>query len=111
MEFLEYLRKNKFVVPACTSCGKRAWPPALHCPSCLAKTELRPASKKGTLVEFASSHLRGREGVFGMIEMEDGFRIVGSLSGEKLYKGMKVKMVECGLSPADGAPYYRFSPL
>jgi uncharacterized OB-fold protein len=95
------------MVPVCTSCGKKAWPPSAHCPSCFAKTKLENVKVEGTLVEFAGSSIQGREGVFGVVEM-DGFRLVGSLDGINLHRGMRVKMTACG-TRADGSPFYRFA--
>jgi len=59
------------------------------------------------LVEFATSHLRGHEGVFGIVQM-DGFRLVGSFESADLSEGMDVRMIECGMK--DGTPYYLFAP-
>jgi uncharacterized OB-fold protein len=68
----------------------------------------------GVLVEFSRSHVRNHEGAFGIVEMADGFRLVGSFLGDydeaKLEEGMQVKMVRCGTRP-DGAPFYEFAPL
>ncbi|AIF83877.1 putative nucleic-acid-binding protein containing a Zn-ribbon [Candidatus Nitrososphaera evergladensis SR1] len=106
--FIEYLKKGEFVVPVCTSCGQKAWPPSPTCPKCFGRTALKKVGKTGTLAEFATSHVRGHEGVFGIVEM-DGFRLVGSLDGDKkLRKGVKVKMDRCGVN-AEGAPFYHFT--
>lgn len=53
------------------------------------------------------SHLRGHEGIFGIVQM-DGFRLVGSFENAELAQGISVRMVECGMR--DGAPYYLFAP-
>lgn len=68
---------------------------------------LKKVSTKGVLVEFAMSHLRGHEGIFGIVQM-DGFRLVGSFENAELAQGISVRMVECGMR--DGAPYYLFAP-
>lgn len=112
---MEHLQKGELVVPMCTSCGKRAWPPSPHCPSCLHPTRPETVNPHGVLVEFSHSHVRNHEGAFGIIDMADGFRLVGSFLGDggngaKLEKGMRVKMVGCGVRP-DGAPFYEFAPL
>ncbi|AIC14690.1 hypothetical protein NVIE_004950 [Nitrososphaera viennensis EN76] len=97
------------MVPVCTLCGKKAWPPSPACPKCFGRTVLKKVEKTGTLVEFSNSYVRGHEGVFGIIEM-DGFRLVGSLDDDgKLRKGMKVKMDSCGVN-VEGAPFYHFTP-
>jgi hypothetical protein len=68
---------------------------------------LRKVSDRGVLVEFAPSHVKGREGFFGIVEM-DGFRLVGSFLTAELAEGLKVRMVACGKK--NGAPYYLFDP-
>ncbi|MEO9364338.1 MAG: zinc ribbon domain-containing protein [Nitrososphaera sp.] len=106
--FVERLKKGEFLVPVCTTCGKRAWPPSPSCPECFGKTALKKVGKIGMLVEFATSYVRGHEGVFGIIEM-DGFRLVGSLDNGNLRKGLKVEMDRCGVD-AEGTPFYHFIP-
>lgn len=106
-KFARHLEQGEFRVPVCTRCGKKAWPPSSTCPICYSKTALRKVSGSGVLVEFASSHVRGREGLFGIVEM-DGFRLVGSFHTAELVEGMRVRMVACGKK--DGAPYYLFAP-
>jgi uncharacterized OB-fold protein len=107
-EFLKSLQKGVFMVPVCTSCGEKAWPPAARCPSCLSETKLAKVSTAGKVVELAVSHVKGHEGAFGIVEL-DGFRLVGSFGDAKLKEGMKVKMSKCGIGP-DGSPYYHFEP-
>jgi len=96
------------MVAVCTSCRKKAWPPYSRCPLCLSRTRFAKVATAGTLIEFAASHVKGREGTFGIVEM-DGFRLVGSIGGANLKEGMNVKMSKCGIAP-DGTPYYHFQP-
>lgn len=79
----------------------------MTCPECYSKTALKKVNNKGVLVEFATSHVRGHEGVFGIVQM-DGFRLVGSFDSAQLAEGMQVRMVKCGMR--DGTPYYIFAP-
>jgi hypothetical protein len=67
---------------------------------------MREVSTVGTLVEFATSHVRTREGVFGIVDM-GGIRLVAGLRQGRLVPGMKVRMSSCGLLD-DGSPYYDF---
>lgn len=106
-KFAEHLKRGVFKVPICKRCGKKAWPPSSTCPICYSKTVLKRAGRKGVLVEFAASHVRGHEGVFGIVEM-DGFRLMGSFDSAELSPGMEVRMVDCGVK--DGTPYYSFVP-
>lgn len=62
----------------------------------------------GTLIEFSSSHIKGREGAFGLVEMA-GIRLVASFGDQQLKEGMKVKMSGCGIKP-DGTAFYFFAP-
>ncbi|HEX9677556.1 hypothetical protein [Nitrososphaera sp.] len=106
-EFANRLKRGVFRVPVCTRCGKKAWPPSSTCASCYSKTALKKVGSTGVLVEFAASHLRGHEGIFGIVEM-DGFRLVGSFESTELAEGMQVRMVDCGMR--DGTPCYLFAP-
>lgn len=105
--FVTHLKKGEFAVPVCTKCGKKAWPPSGTCSSCFSKTTLKKTTRLGELVEFSRSHVRGYEGVFGIVKM-DGFTLVGSFDNTNLKKGMKVRMDRCGMS--NGTPFYHFLP-
>jgi uncharacterized OB-fold protein len=106
-EFLESLKKGEFKVPVCTLCNSKAWPPSHYCPRCLHETSLQKIDTTGTLLEFTSSYIKGREGIFGIIEMS-GIKIVGSFDSVQLKEGMKVKMSVCGVGP-DGTAFYHFT--
>jgi uncharacterized OB-fold protein len=106
-EFLDSLKKGEFKVPVCTSCKSKAWPPSRYCPRCLHKTFLRGIKTTGTLLEFTSSHIKGKEEIFGIVEMS-GIKIVGSFDGLQLKEGMMVKMSRCGVGP-DGIAFYHFT--
>lgn len=106
-EFIELLKKGKFRMPVCTSCGSSAWPPSHRCPHCLSKTSLKKIQTTGTLIEFTRSHIKDKEGVFGLIEMS-GIKLVGSFDDHQLKEGMKVRMTGCGVRP-DGTAFYAFA--
>jgi len=107
-EFIEHLKTGKFRVPKCMSCGSNAWPPSHCCPYCLSKTSLKKIETTGILLEFTSSHCKGKEGIFGLVEMS-GIKLVGSFHTTHLKEGMKVRMKECGIGP-DGTAFYFFTP-
>jgi hypothetical protein len=107
-EFFEHLKKGEFRIPVCTSCGSKAWPPSHRCPQCLTETSLKKIETIGTLIEFTSSHVKGMEGVFGLVEMS-GIKLVGSFDDPRLKEGMKVRMTGCGTKP-DGTVFYSFAP-
>lgn len=108
-EFIKHLKKGAFRMPVCASCGGKAWPPSHRCPRCLSKTSLKKVETTGTLIEFSSSHVKGKEGVFGLVEMS-GIKLVGSFGDQQLKEGMKVRMTGCGVRP-DGTTFYSFAPM
>ena len=107
-EFFEYLRKGEFWIPICISCKKNVWPPFGHCSVCLSKTKLRKTKGKGILIEWTTSHLENVPNKFGIVDMS-GIKVLGSISGEPIIRGMHVKMTKCGISD-NGIPYYHFEP-
>lgn len=108
-EFLDSLKTGEFRVPICKSCGRKAWPPAKLCPVCLSNTSLEKVESVGIVIEFAKSHVKNKEGSFGILDI-DGIRLVGALKTDKISSGMRMRMVECGISE-DGSPFYDFAPL
>ena len=107
-EFIKQLKKGKFKVPTCTACDYKTWPPTYRCPRCLSKTSLKKIEVTGTLLEFTRSHVKGSEGIYGMIEIM-GIKLVGSLQSASLKEGMKVRMSNCEVR-GDGTASYSFEP-
>lgn len=107
-EFIDHLKNGEFRIPICTSCGSKAWPPFRRCQRCLCRTSLKKVKTTGTLIEFSSSHVKGSEGAFGLVEMA-GIRLVASFGDHHLKEGMKVRMSRCGIKP-DGTAFYLFAP-
>ena len=68
---------------------------------------LQDAETIGILLEFAQSYVKGKEGVFGLVEIS-GIKIMGSLDPIQLKEGIKVKMSKCGLR-TDGTAFYHFT--
>jgi hypothetical protein len=64
--------------------------------------------REGTLVEWTTSHLKNIQSKFGIVDMS-GVRVLGSISGESITRGLHVKMTKCGISD-NGIPYYHFEP-
>ena len=62
----------------------------------------------GILLEFTNSYVKGKEGIFGLVEIS-GIKLVGSFGLHHLREGMKVRMTECGIMP-DGTAFYSFAP-
>ena len=107
-KFIEHLKKGEFRMPTCTLCGASVWPPSHRCSHCLSKTSMKKIDMTGILLEFTSSHIKGKEGVFGVVQMS-GIKLVGSFSTTHLKEGMKVKMKKCGIG-TDGTAFYFFMP-
>jgi hypothetical protein len=74
----------------------------------MSKTRFKKKKTTGTLIEFTSSHIEGKEGVFGLVEMA-GIKLVGSFGDQQLKEGMRVRMIECGVR-SDGTAFYSFAP-
>lgn len=108
-DFRTSLKNGEFRIPVCVSCGSVAWPPSTSCSKCFAQTRLKKTSKTGILLEFTTSHVTGKEGVFGLVKIGK-IRIIGSFGSQQLREGMTVKMTGCGFLH-DGMPYYRFDPV
>lgn len=105
-EFIESIKTGEFRIPVCKSCHARVWPPFQFCPSCYSPTSLEKVNTIGTLVEYSVSHVKNREGRFGVIDL-DGIRIVGSLGETAPQVGQRMKLASCGVRD-DGTPFYNF---
>jgi len=104
-EFYNFISRGEFRVPVCKQCRKKMWPPSEFCCDCFFETSLEKIETTGTLIEFTTSHILGREDLYGVVDMR-GIKLIASLSG-KLTPGMKVRMVTCGIRD-DGCLYYHF---
>ena len=69
---------------------------------------MKTVAKTGTLLEFANSLVPGKEGVFGLVKMSCGIKLVGSFDHQNLREGAQVTMDKCGL--ANGTAFYHFVP-
>ncbi|MDQ3837598.1 MAG: zinc ribbon domain-containing protein [Thermoproteota archaeon] len=107
--FFDKLKEGKFLLPICTLCKSKVWPPTSYCPNCLSSTSLEIVDLDGTLLYFTQSYVKGLEGAYGLVEMS-GIRLIGSFDNARLKDGLKVKMVRCGLTP-NGSPFYFFEPI
>ena len=107
-EFIDHLKKGKFMMPVCASCGSKAWPPSRRCQHCMGKTSMKQVRTTGTLIEFSRSHVEGMVGAFGVVEMA-GIRLVASFDDQELKEGMQVRMSGCGIRQ-DGTAFYFFAP-
>lgn len=109
-DFLDFIKKGEFRITVCLSCRKKIWPPSSFCSFCLSKTKFRKIKNAGILREYVYSYknLDYQETTFGIIDLS-GILLIGSICDVPVYRGMKVKMTSCGISP-DGKVFYHFAP-
>ena len=107
-KFHDFLRKGEFKVAVCTRCSKKVWPPTEFCCYCFSKTSFKKIEAIGTLIELSTSHIHGKDELFGVVDIE-GIKLIGSLSSN-LSSGMKVRMVRCGIRE-NGFAFYHFERL
>ncbi len=96
-------REGRFLVPRCRSCGALRWPPGPMCPECQASaTDWVAASGRGSVYSWVVAvHpvdpvLADQVPyVVGLIELEEGVRVVGNVEGcppEEVTAGMAVEL-------------------
>jgi uncharacterized OB-fold protein len=103
--FYDFIRRGEFRVAVCKGCRRKIWPPSDFCCYCFSATRLTKIRTTGRLIEFTTSHIYGKEDLYGVVDMK-GIKLIGSLS-TKVTTGMKVRMVECGIRE-NGCLFYRF---
>ncbi len=111
-KFIDSLNAGRLVTSRCASCRKTIWPPSDLCPSCLGEVEWVELGRRGRLVEFSESFLVGKPSLFGLVELDEGVRLVAKIEcsdASKLKAGMPVEMVRCGL--VNKEPYFEFQPI
>jgi len=76
----------------------------------LSKTKFRKIKNGGILREYVYSYRNPdyQKITFGIIDLS-GILLIGSICATTVYRGMKVKMTSCGISP-DGKIFYHFAP-
>ncbi len=104
-KFHDFIRRGEFRVAVCKRCRKKMWPPTEFCCYCFCTTSLKKIETTGTLIEFTTSHIYGKEDLYGVVDME-GIKLIGSLSAN-VTTGMKVRMVKCGIRE-NGCLFYHF---
>lgn len=100
--FWEGLQAGRLLIQRCTSCGRLRHPPGPSCSHCRSlQWEAAPAGGGGSLVSFVIVH-QPRHPAFdyplpvGLVELDEGVRIVAPLTGvpnERLRTGMRVEAV------------------
>ena len=87
--FEEQLEQGIFQIGYCKNCRTTLWPPKDICHICHKKIEWKASKHLGTIIEFSKKDST----YFGLIEIDDGIRILGDISCHSEPKiGQSVKM-------------------
>jgi uncharacterized OB-fold protein len=106
-QFLCNLKRSRFAIPYCIGCSLPVWPPIDQCYFCMSRVKLRRIrSPVGSLIEYTTAHNLCSPIIFGVIRI-NGIKLVGSLKSISPQIGMRVKMMNCGVS-GEGTPFYEF---
>ena len=87
--FWDGCQEGRFLVPRCGACGETRWPPGPMCPACQSQdTEWIESSGRGTVYSWVVAAHPVAEVlvdqvpyVVGLIELEEGVRVVGNVEG------------------------------
>lgn len=106
-QFLCNLRRSRFAIPYCIRCGLPVWPPIDQCYICMSRVKLRRLrSPVGSLIEYTTARNLCSPIIFGVVRI-NGIKLVGSIKSISPQIGMRVKMINCGVS-GEGSPFYEF---
>ena len=101
--FWDGCQEGTFLVPRCRGCGATRWPPGPMCPECQSsETEWIESSGRGTVYSWVVATHPVHEVlvdqvpyVVGLIELEEGVRVVGNVEGyppDEVEAGMTVEL-------------------
>ena len=118
--FWEATRQKKLVMPRCTSCGAYRFPVSRHCRACGKEGhEWVEVSGRGKVFSFITYHRHYHPGwanelpyVVGLIELEEGPRIISNIVGiepEKISCDMPVAVRFEPITPEIALP--KFAPV
>ena len=108
--FLNQLRDGRLIIPCCTNCKKKIWPPYEKCPICYRQTTAVHGGKLGRVVEFSKSWMENGEVTVALIDIE-GILLLGSiLEARGIAVGSVVELVTLGASP-EGQIHFIFRTL
>jgi uncharacterized protein len=87
--FWDGCKDSKFLIPFCHACGSPRWPPGPMCPNCQATdTDWVESSGRGNVYSWVvvvhpvhESLIDQVPYVVGLIELEEGVRVVGNVLG------------------------------
>ena len=87
--FEDQLEQGIFEICYCKNCNNTIWPPKEICQMCHGEINWKASMNVGKIVEFSKKESK----YFGLIEIDDGIRILGDISCSSEPKiGQSVKM-------------------
>ena len=87
--FEDQLEQGVFQICYCKNCNDTIWPPKEICQMCHGEINWKASMNVGKIVEFSKKESR----YFGLIEIDDGIKILGDISCSSEPKiGQSVKM-------------------
>ena len=87
--FEDQLEQGIFEICYCKNCNNTIWPPKEICQMCHGEINWKASMNVGKIVEFSKKESR----YFGLIEIDDGIKILGDISCSSEPKiGQSVKM-------------------
>ena len=87
--FEDQLEQGIFEICYCKNCNNTIWPPKEICQICHGEINWKASMNVGKIVEFSKKESK----YFGLIEIDDGIRILGDISCSSEPKiGQSVKM-------------------
>ena len=87
--FEDQLEQGIFEICYCKNCNNTIWPPKEICQMCHGEVNWKASMNVGKIVEFSKKESK----YFGLIEIDDGIKILGDISCSSEPKiGQSVKM-------------------
>jgi uncharacterized OB-fold protein len=115
--FWDGVAEGRLLLQRCSDCGRMRHPPRPMCPACTSLAwETFPASGRGTVHSYVIPHAPVPPGfdegyVVALIELEEGARLVSSLTGVEHDAIRNDLPVEVVFEPVeDGTLMHRFRP-
>lgn len=101
--FWDGCSQGRFLLPRCRACGTYRWPPGPMCPACQeTETDWTEASGRGTVYSWVvvahavhPSLVDQVPYVVGLVELEEGIRVVANVTGcapTEVTAGMPVEL-------------------
>ncbi|WP_436317315.1 Zn-ribbon domain-containing OB-fold protein [Variovorax sp. LjRoot84] len=100
-----------FACSHCPACGFNNFPPSDVCPQCWSRNlQVKELSRTGVLYSFSSQLLEGEKHFVGYVDLPEGVRVFGRLTGNEPQQpscGIPVRF--SSVQPASGRPSFVFA--